>query len=134
MNAHYSQQPTILLIEPDDQTRPILKKNLSRWGYRIIIALDPEDALDRMQGKQEIIDVILFNQDGFATEALLSLGREIRQIIHLAWQVPIVVMALRYGEDLEGQDVALGEEQYVSYLEDGQQLRDLLQKLCSNHQ
>jgi len=31
---------------------------------------------------------------------------------------------------LEGKDVQVGDREYVSYPEDGQQLMDLLQKIC----
>jgi hypothetical protein len=39
-------------------------------------------------------------------------------------------MAERYGEDMEGKDVKVGESEYVTYLEDGEQLMNLLQHLC----
>ncbi|MBD1862316.1 response regulator transcription factor [Trichocoleus desertorum] len=32
--------PIILVVEPDDETRPLLKHNLKHQGYRVIIALD----------------------------------------------------------------------------------------------
>jgi hypothetical protein len=39
-------------------------------------------------------------------------------------------MAERYGEDMEGKDINVGESDYVTYLEDGEQLLNLLQRLC----
>ena len=50
------EQATIFLVEEDDETRPFLKQNLQRDGYRIAIALDEEDALadgpNRARGQQ----------------------------------------------------------------------------------
>ncbi|WP_255527324.1 MULTISPECIES: hypothetical protein [Trichocoleus] len=40
------------------------------------------------------------------------------------------MIAERYSVDLEGKDMQVGDREYVSYPEDGQQLMDLLQKLC----
>ena len=42
-----AEQRTILLIEEDDETRRLLARNLRGYGYRVIAALDGEDALDR---------------------------------------------------------------------------------------
>ena len=40
-------------------------------------------------------------------------------------------MAERYGVELEGKDVQVGKSEYVTYLEDEQQLINLLRRLCS---
>ncbi len=32
--------------------------------------------------------------------------------------------------DLEGQNIQMGENEYVTYLKDGQQLKNILQQLC----
>ena len=60
----------------------------------------------------------------------MNLGRRIRQGAQLPSNTPIVVMAERYGEDMEGKDIKVGESDYVTYLEDGEQLMNLLQRLC----
>jgi hypothetical protein len=38
----------------------------------------------------------------------------------------------RFGQDMEGLDVLVGESEYVIYPEDGQQLMNLLHRLCSD--
>lgn len=43
-------RPCIFLVEEDDDTRPLLKMNLTRYGYRVTMALDEEDALQRLRG------------------------------------------------------------------------------------
>jgi hypothetical protein len=58
------------------------------------------------------------------------MGRRICQGSELSSSTPIVVMAEHYGEDMEGKDVKVGESEYVTYLEDGEQLMNLLHRLC----
>ncbi|MDZ8183716.1 MAG: hypothetical protein RMX96_02490 [Nostoc sp. ChiSLP02] len=129
-----SQKPpkltTILLVEPDDIVRPILRDNLRRWGYNVIVALDAADALQRTRAGGEPFDLILLNQFGQTIDEFVNIGRDIRQQAELSSRIPIVIMAERYGVELEGQNILLGESEYVTYLEDGQQLRNLLHQLC----
>ncbi|MDZ8240617.1 MAG: hypothetical protein RMZ69_26275 [Nostoc sp. ChiQUE01a] len=129
-----SQKPltlkTILLVEPDDTVRPILTDNLRRWGYNVIVVLDAADAIQRTRGGGEPFDLILLNQFKQAIDKFVGIGRDIRQQAELSSRIPIVIMAEGYGVELEGQDIQLGESEYVTYLEDGQQLRNLLHKLC----
>jgi CheY-like chemotaxis protein len=128
-----SQTPlttTILLVEPDDTVRPILKDNLCRWGYRVILALDEADALHRIGNGGEPFDLILINQFEQSLDQTIEMGQRLRQGSDLFSSVPIVIMAERYGVELEGQDQQVGDQEYVTYLEDGQQLRNLLCRLC----
>jgi CheY-like chemotaxis protein len=120
----------ILLVEPDDNVRPVLKNNLQNWGYRIIMTLDGTDALQRTRSGRESFGLILLNQVDESITFLLDLGRQIRQHSKLSGRIPIVILAERYGAEVEGQDLQVGENEYVSYLEDGQQLKNLLYQLC----
>ncbi len=45
MSEKQNLAPTILMVEPDDDVRPLLRTNLHRQGYRVIMTLDEEDAL-----------------------------------------------------------------------------------------
>ncbi|MBD1909159.1 MULTISPECIES: hypothetical protein [unclassified Leptolyngbya] len=123
-------QPTILLVEPDDKVRPSLMDNLHSWGYTLIVALSETDAMQRVQGKGEPFDLLLMNQVGHSVAELVAIGRDICQHAGLPPSIPVVVMAECYGDDLEGQDVQMGDYEYVAYLEDGQQLKELLYLLC----
>jgi DNA-binding response OmpR family regulator len=122
--------PTILMIELDDDTRPILKHNLCRRGYHVIEALEEEDAIALARGVRESPDLILINQVDLPIDEVINMGRRIRQGAELPISTPLVVMAERYGEDMEGKDVKVGESEYVTYLEDGEQLMNLLHRLC----
>ncbi|MBW4487182.1 MAG: hypothetical protein KME12_05275 [Trichocoleus desertorum ATA4-8-CV12] len=121
----------ILVVEPDDETRPLLKHNLKRQGYHVIIALDEEDAIERMMGRFHCPDLILLNQYGRQSiEETVEMGQRICKTSGLPKNTLIVVLAEQYGADLEGKDVQVGDREYVTYPEDGQQLMNLLQKLC----
>jgi DNA-binding response OmpR family regulator len=121
---------TILLVEPDDTVRPILRENLYRWGYAVIVTLDAADALQRTRNRDVFVDLLLLNQIGASIEECLAVGRQIREQVSLSSQIPLVVMAERYGAELEGQNIQMGDGEYVTYLEDGEQLRELLYRLC----
>jgi DNA-binding response OmpR family regulator len=123
-------RPTILLVEPDDTVRPILVDNLRRWGYSVIVVLDTADAVQRTQHRGESFDLLLINQFVQSIEACIKDGRDICLQAGLPNTIPVVVMAERYGVELEGQDRQVGKSEYVTYLEDGQQLKRLLYQLC----
>jgi PleD family two-component response regulator len=122
--------PTILMIELDDDTRPILKHNLRSQGYRVIEALEEEDAIALARGVRDRPKLILLNQFTLTIDEFINMGRRIRQGAELPSSTSIVVMAEQYGEDMEGKDVKVGESEYVTYLEDGEQLMNLLHRLC----
>ena len=131
MSKKQNKSPTILLIEQDDQTRPLLMYNLRSQGFRAIVVLEEEDAIERMSGKNVCPDVILLNQVTLTIDEFTNMGRHIRQCAERPSSTPIVVTAEKYGEDMEGKDIQVSEREYVTYLEDGQQLMNLLHRLCS---
>jgi DNA-binding response OmpR family regulator len=130
MSDKKDKPPTILLVEQDDETRPLLKYNLCNRGYRAIVALDEEDAIARTRNGHESPDLILLNQVCLTIDEYINMGRRIRQDAGFPSSTPIVVMAERYGPDMEGKDVRVGDSEYVTYLEDGEQLMNLLHHLC----
>lgn len=130
MNQLPTSSPSIFVLESDDDARPLLKHNLQTWGYQVIIALDAADAMQRTQDGREHFDVILLNQTGQSIDELMAIGWHIRHSTKLDSLAPIIIMAERYGIDLEGQDIQVGDNEYVIYLEDGQQLKVILQRLC----
>ena len=123
------QQATIFLVEEDDETRPILKRNLERVGYRVRLALDEADAHDRSSGGQLAADLILVDLVGVQSDEALRAGQRIRQDAELA--VPLVVMAEKYGADLEGKDVNVSGAEWITYPEDHEQLKNLLDRLLA---
>lgn len=128
MNQSPKISPCIFVFEPDDDVRPVLKDNLQAWGYQVIIALDKADAIQRSQEGR--FDLILLNQYGYQIDELMAIGQQIRQASDPGNLIPIIILAEEYETDLEGQDTQVGDHEYVSYLEDGQQLKRILQRLC----
>jgi DNA-binding response OmpR family regulator len=122
---------TILLIEEDDETRHVLKANLQTEGYHVLLALDEEDAFDRVGGRGASADLVLINLVGKAPEAALAAGRRIRAHARYDGRTPLVVMAEKYGKELEGTDVNVSGNDWITYPEDHDQLRNLLARLLS---
>ena len=122
--------PRILMLEWDDDTRPLLKQNLRACGSRVVVALEEEDEIALARGVRDRPDLILINQVDLSIDDFLNMGQRIRQGAGLSRRTPIVVMAEQYGEDMEGKDVQVSESEYVTYLEDGEQLKSLLYRLC----
>lgn len=132
MNSKGNHQTTIFLIEEDDETRPLLKQNLQRDGYRVIVALDEEDALDRVEGGQVQADLLLLNLVGKSLEEALETGSKIRQHAKYDGHTPLVVMADKFTKDLEGTDVNVSGNDWITYLEDHEQLENLLHRLLES--
>lgn len=130
MNPPTTTSPRIFLLEPDDNARPVMKHNLQAWGYQIVIALNEEDAIQRTQGTRDRFDLILINQVGKTVDDWIAIGQQIRQNTVLDSRAPIIIIAESYEEDIEGQDIQVGNNEFVTYLEDGQQLKNILQRLC----
>jgi DNA-binding response OmpR family regulator len=131
MKTGQGNQATIFLVEEDDETRPLLRTNLQRYGYRVIVALDEEDALERVGDGHIQADVVLMNLVGKSPEDALHIGRRIREHAKFDGHTPLVVMAEKYGEDLEGTDVNVSGNDWITYLEDAEQLQNLLARLLS---
>jgi DNA-binding response OmpR family regulator len=122
---------TIFLIEEDDDTRPILRSNLKRYGYRVLLALDEEDALERSSGGGARADLILVNLIGKTPEESMEVAKRIRHRGEYADTTPLVVLAEKFGKELEGTDARVGDNEWITYLEDGKQLEALLARLLS---
>jgi DNA-binding response OmpR family regulator len=132
MRRSSGEQPTILLIEEDDDTRPILKDTLIRYGYLVLLALDEEDAVSRVSGGQVNADLVLINLVGKSVEDTLQTGKRIRGHAKFNGMTPLVVMAEKYGKDVEGTDVNVGGNDWIFYLgEDLDQLKNLLRRLTT---
>jgi CheY-like chemotaxis protein len=129
MNAGNGKQPTIFLVEEDDETRHVLKHNLREQGYHVTVALDEEDALERVEGGRASYDLLFVNVVGVGVEVALDSARRIHMRAEMGNSTPIIVMAEKYGRDMEGKDVEVEENVYVTYPEDADQLHRLLARL-----
>lgn len=124
------EQPAIFLVEEDDDTRGVLKEGLIRNGYRVSLAIDEDDAMERAGGGQLRADLVLINLVGKSVEDTLQMGRRIREHAKFDGHTPLVVMAEKYGKDVEGTNVNISGNDWIMYLgEELNQLYDLLASL-----
>jgi DNA-binding response OmpR family regulator len=122
---------TILLIEEDDDARPIIRHNLRRAGFDVLVAVDEQTALDWLAVGCGRADLVLVNLVGKTTDEALAAGRRVRQQNALDGSTPVVVIAEKYGDGLEGKDVNAGDGEWVTYMEDSTQLHELLARLTN---
>ena len=132
MNTKQATLETIFLVEEDDETRSILRGNLQGYGYHVIVAIDEEDALERVGGGHVQAGLVLINLVGKSPEEALNVGQQIRKHAKYDGHTPLVVMAEKYGKDLEGTNLNVGGNDWIAYLEDAEQLQNLLARLLSN--
>jgi CheY-like chemotaxis protein len=129
MNSKGSERPTIFLIEEDDDTRPLLRESLEREGYRVLLAVDEKDAMDRVSGGLMDVDLVLINLVNKTADVVLEVGKRICEHAKFDGHTPLVIVAEKYGQDVEGTDVNVGENEWITYLEDPDQLQNLLARL-----
>jgi DNA-binding response OmpR family regulator len=130
MGKERGKQSTIFLIEEDDETRRPLVANLRRGGYRVIVATDEEDALERVGGGHVHADLVLVNLVGKPLDEALRIGRGVREHAKYDGHTPLVVMPEKYEKDVEGTDVNVEGNDWIHYLgEEPDQLKNLLARL-----
>jgi|SRR5919112_3650813 CheY-like chemotaxis protein len=130
MNAGQGKQPTIFLIEEDEETRRPLVQNLRGYGYRVVAAADEQDALQMVGGGGLDADLVLVNLIEKSAEEVLRVGRRVVERAKYDGHTPLVVMPEKYGKDVEGTNVNVGGNEWVLYLgEEAYQLRNLIARL-----
>ena len=132
MNLGQRDQPTIFLIEEDEETRRPLVSNLRNHGYHVIVAIDEEDALERVGAGGVPADLVLVNLVGMTAEEVLGVGRRVREHARYDGHTPLVVMPEKYDRELADTEVNVGGHDWVFYLgEEPDRLRDLLARLTT---
>jgi DNA-binding response OmpR family regulator len=132
MNDGRKKQPTIFLIEEDEETRRPLVSNLRGYGYRVVVAVDEEDALERVGGGGVDAELVLVNLVGKTTEEVLAVGRRVRGHAKYDGHTPLVVMPEKYDKELEDTEVNVEGNDWVFYLgEEPDRLRELLARLTA---
>jgi CheY-like chemotaxis protein len=130
MSSEQGKQPTIFLIEEDDETRRPLVQSLRQQGYHVIVAVDEEDALERVEGGHVHADLVLVNLVGKPLDEALRVGRGVRKYTKYNGHTPLVVMPEKYNKDVEGTDVNVEGNDWIHYLgEEPDQLQNLLARL-----
>ncbi|MGV2828636.1 hypothetical protein [Myxosarcina sp. GI1(2024)] len=121
---------TILLLEEDDETRPILVKNLRNEGYKVIVVVDRENAIDWMSSANLRPEIFIINQVNISLSQCLKNVQHIYQKSKFSQPPPVIILADKYPSELEGTVTKISRDRYVLYLEDAEQLFDFLHRLC----
>lgn len=115
---------TLFIIEEDHENRRLLRESFKAADYKVSLAIDEEDALERAAAGCLKADLVLINLLGKSLDEVLEIGRTVCRVGKL--NTPLVVIAQKYGEELEGTNARIGENEYITYIEDGEQLFDLV--------
>lgn len=97
----------ILVVDDERPIAEILKYNLEREGYEVVLAFDGEEALERLEEKEPdliLLDIMLPKKDGFAV------CREIRA--HK--EIPIIMLTAKESELDKVLGLELGADDYVT--------------------
>lgn len=116
----------ILVVEDVHETRDGIEKLLMADGYRVALARDEVDAIESAQLKRP--DLILVSLAGLPRDVIAS-ARSIRDRGAVGTEVPVVVFCIE--EIAEGDEVALGQNLYLTRPDNFNQLRNLLSRLLN---
>ncbi|HEX8198646.1 MAG TPA: hypothetical protein VF571_20810 [Pyrinomonadaceae bacterium] len=100
---------------------------LREKGYNVLVAVDEQDALERINDGFVKSDLLIVNLIGKSEEEMVNFGNQLRE--RRQPNIPLIVIAAKYGEDLEGTTSQVGENAFIIYLGDGDELFDLLDRL-----
>jgi two-component system cell cycle response regulator DivK len=114
----------ILVVEDVRETREGIERLLMADGYRITLARDEQDGIE--SARRQRPDLILVSLAGVPHEVIVS-ARHIREKAAIGEDVPVVVFCI--DEIAQGDEVAIGENVYVTRPDNFNQLRSLLARL-----
>ena len=125
--AAVPQIPLIMVVDDSITVRRVTQRLLQREGFRVVLAADGLQALERLQGELPTVvlsDIEMPRMDGF------DLARNIRADVRLA-KLPIVMITSRIAEKHREHAKELGVDHYLGkpYAED--ELISLVRHYCS---
>jgi len=127
MSAVKPTNPTILLVEDDEETRYMMRLQLEERGYRVIEAEDGEEAIELAELETPnfvLMDLSLPRMDGFEAT------RKIKEDGRLA-QVPVVAVTAHQETDFRQGAKESGFDAYVTKPIDFDWLCELLDGLSA---
>ncbi|HWP54325.1 MAG TPA: response regulator [Pyrinomonadaceae bacterium] len=120
--------PIILVVEDVHETRDGIETLLTADRYRVAVARDEADAIERAQRAKP--DLILVGLAGSPRE-VISRALSIRQHAEVGEGVPVVVFCIE-GID-EGDEVAIGKNVHLTRPDNFNQLRSLIARLLNRN-
>jgi DNA-binding response OmpR family regulator len=132
-NSSEESRSTIFFVEEDDDARPMLTRELRKFGYRLLVSADLEDAREWVSSNGHIqADLVLINLVGKTPEEAMRVGRELRGHAKYTEQTPLVVIPEKVAEGLKGTNVNVSGNDWICYYDDSGQLQTLLGRLITN--
>jgi DNA-binding response OmpR family regulator len=122
---------TILLIEVDEDIRRSLRASFTRDGYSVVSVESEDEALVVTVLGGARPDLIIINLDA-TTEEILETGKRIRERAELDNSVPVVVIPYAFDPEREGTDLPAGENDFICYWADPDQLDNLVSRLTNS--
>jgi CheY-like chemotaxis protein len=114
----------ILVVEDVYETRVGIDTLLKATGYRVSLASAEQDVTNSI--RSEPPNLILVGGAALPNNVLVSVGR-IRKEATVGEEVPVVIFC---GQDIsEGEEVAIGDNVYLTNPDNFNQLRELLARL-----
>ena len=104
-------QKHLLVVDDDDRIRDLLKRYLTRAGFRVSVAADAAAARGRLAGLQFdliVLDVMMPGEDGF------SLVRWLRSESAAAKATPVLLLSARGMPDDRIEGLSLGADDYLA--------------------
>ena len=124
MDNEIGINPVILVVEDVHETRDGIEKLLKVDGYRVVLARDELDGIER--ARRQCPDLILVSVAGTPSEVLIC-GQRIRESAAGGKEVPIVVFG--FDEIAAGAEVAIGKNVHITHPDNFNQLRDFIARL-----
>ncbi|HEX8069324.1 MAG TPA: response regulator [Pyrinomonadaceae bacterium] len=124
MNKENDVRLTILVVEDIEETRDGIEKLLQVDGYRVEAARDERAAVESARRQQP--DLMLVSLGGTSREVIAT-ARQIRERAELGSYVPVVVFC--FEEISAGDEIAIGQNVYITRPDNFDQLRKLLARL-----
>jgi CheY-like chemotaxis protein len=118
--------PRILVVQDVEETRDGLEKLLTGDGYRVDATHTEDDAVIRAQRQPP--HLLLVNLGKPAAE-VIAVARRIRDRAGMREEIPVVIFCSE--AVVEGEEIALGNQVYVTRPDNFNQLRRSLGRLLS---
>jgi two-component system chemotaxis response regulator CheY len=115
---------TILVVEDIEETRDGIEKLLNADGYHVRAARNEKDAVESALRRRP--DLILVSLGGPSRDVIIT-ARQIREHAELGENVPVVIFCIE--EVGEGEEIAIGQNVYVTRPDNFNQLRNLIARL-----
>ncbi len=126
-NLENVKKETILIVEDSPSMRKFIALSLKLFGYKVILAVDGMDALEKLPGEEIsliITDLNMPNMDGF------EFINNIRNIEKYE-KLPIIVLSSLTEEDDIGKSMNLGANTYIIKPFNTQVIQAEVQKLIN---